>query len=152
MPLEISPAGVEFIKQFEGFSANSYLCPAGVWTIGYGTTVIDGKKVRPGMSCTKEQALMWLTDDVNMYLNEVEGKINPHLNLTQGQVDAIASFVYNVGSGNFNKSTLLRLMNSGDFSGAADQFLRWNKSGGKVLAGLTRRREAERAMFLGGVA
>lgn len=145
--MEISQPGVGLIKQFEGFRANSYLCPAGVWTIGYGTTRIDGSPVRAGMSCTVEQAEGYLADDVNSYLSQIDGSFNPLIQLNSNQVDAIACFVYNVGVGAFRKSTLLKKLNAGEFDAAALEFLKWDKAGGKRLPGLTRRRIAEKDLF-----
>ena len=145
--MEISQAGVDLIKQFEGFRANSYQDIVGVWTIGYGTTRIDGSPVRSGMTCTVEQAEGYLSDDVNSFLNQITGSFNPLIQLNSNQVDAIACFVYNVGVGAFRKSTLLKKLNAGDFDAAALEFLKWDKAGGKAVAGLTRRRNAEKVLF-----
>jgi lysozyme len=146
--MKVSQQGLELIKAFEGFRSRAYQDVVGVWTIGYGTTRVDGQPVCQGMVCTREQAEEWLRKDVDKYLQEVSALINPKIKLTQNQIDAIASLVYNIGVGNFSRSTLLRLINAGDMEGAAKQFLRWNKAGGRVVEGLTRRRQAEAELFL----
>lgn len=134
--------GLEMIKEFEGFKGTAYLCPAKVWTIGYGTT----KNVKQGQTVTQGQALLMLQVDVKQFESDVTSMVK--VPLTQNQFDALVCFAYNVGSGNLKSSTLLKLVNAGDFNGAAAQFGRWNKGGGQVLAGLTRRRAAEAALFL----
>jgi GH24 family phage-related lysozyme (muramidase) len=135
---------LSLIKEFEGLRLEAYLCPAKVWTIGYGHT----KTAKPGMRITEGGAEALLRHD----LEWVESTINKHVKvpLTQNQYDALASFIYNVGAGAFRKSTLLRLLNQGDYDGAAGQFQRWNKAGGQVLKGLTRRRKAEAEKFRDG--
>ena len=146
--MKTSDMGLSLIKSFEGFSAKPYLCPAGVPTIGYGATYYpDGRRVtmqdRP---VTVAQA----TDMLRSMLASYEAGVSRYVlvPLTQGQFDALVSFAYNVGLSALKDSTLLRLVNARDYAGAAAQFARWNKAGGKVLPGLTRRREAERVMFL----
>ena len=136
-----SVSDLSLIKEFEGLRLEAYLCPAKVWTIGYGHT----KTAKPGMRITEGGAEALLRHD----LEWVESTINKNVKvpLTQNQYDALASFIYNVGAGAFRKSTLLRLLNQGDYDGAAGQFQRWNKAGGKVLRGLTRRRQAEAEKF-----
>lgn len=132
-----------FVSQYEGLELKAYRCPAGIWTIGYGHT---GPDVHEGMVITKEEALSLLGKDLASHIYQAAGYIA--VDVTQNQFIALTSFIYNVGVGAFRDSTLLKLLNRGDIQGAADQFLLWNKAGGKVLAGLTRRREAERALFL----
>ncbi len=144
--MQVSERGVELIKQFEGFRAKAYQDIIGVWTIGYGTTRVDGEPVKPHMVCTQEQACYWLEDEANDYISQVEDAITVELN--QNQIDAIASFMYNVGIGNFRKSTLLRKINRMDFDGAALEFPKWDMAGGKHVAGLKRRRLQEQALFL----
>lgn len=146
--MEVSQRGVDFAKEFEGFKSKAYQDVVGVWTIGYGTTRIDDKPIRPGMSCTRKQAEEWLRINIEEHLAEAESAINPEIQLSQNQIDAIASFVYNVGVTNFRKSALCRLINEDDLEAAAGQFIRWNKAGGKVFAGLTRRRNAEAELFM----
>lgn len=140
--MKISQAGLDLIKEFEGFEPEAYLCPAGIWTIGYGHT----GDVSEGQTVTEEEAEELLRQDVAFAEDAVTDYVEG--DLTQGQFDALVCFVFNIGAGAFRDSTLLRLLNQGDNEGAAEQFLRWNKAGGKVLSGLTRRREAERELFL----
>lgn len=139
---QINDAGLKLVKEFEGYKDRAYLCPANVWTIGYGHT----KGVRQGDRCTQLQATEWLIDD----LEEASSMVRIYVmnDLNSNQYSALVSFVFNVGSGAFRRSTMLRKLNAGDYKGAAAQFERWNKGGGKVLAGLTRRRAAERDLFL----
>lgn len=145
--MNISQNGLDLIKKFEGFRDTAYVCPAGVMTIGYGTTVIDGKPVKRGMRCTREQAEMWLETDANTFLRQIEKYISDDIELNQNQVDSLASFVYNIGIGNFKKSTLLKHLNEGFFVLAANEFARWNKGGGRVLKGLVDRRAEEADLF-----
>lgn len=147
MTQQVSQRGVDFIKSFEGYRATAYQDVVGVWTIGYGTTRVDGERVRPGMTCNYAQAEEWLRKDIEGHLKGALAWVK--VALTQNQLDAIASFVYNVGVTNFRNSTLLRLLNAGDFEGAQAQFLKWNRAGGKVVRGLVRRREEEAKMFAG---
>ncbi|HHT1700962.1 TPA: lysozyme [Citrobacter freundii] len=146
-----SENGIRLIKQFEGCRLTAYPDPGtggDPWTIGYGWThPIDGKPVKPGMTIDQETADRLLKTGLVSYENDVLKLVI--VKLTKGQFDALVSFAYNVGSRALSTSTLLKKLNAGDIKGAADEFLRWNKAGGKVLNGLTRRREAERALFLG---
>ena len=132
----------ELIKSFEGLELEAYLCPADIWTIGYGHT----GNVKEGDSITKSEAESLLDKDLQTFRNGVKRLVKVPLN--ENQFGALVSFAYNLGLGSLQSSTLLKMLNAGDYTGAADQFLRWNKSGGKVLTGLVRRREAERAVFL----
>jgi lysozyme len=142
--LRTGARGLDLIKSFEGLRLSAYRDSVGIWTIGYGHT----KGVKPGDTITVEQANDFLRED----LRDAERAVNDltFLNLTQSQFDALVSFTFNLGRGNLQASTLLRRVNEGDFEGAAEEFLRWTKAGGKVLPGLVRRREAERALFLKG--
>ncbi len=149
--MRISQRGLDLIKRYEGYRDTAYVCPAGVMTIGYGTTRINGNPVKRGMRCTKEQAQGWLEDDVNDFLASADRLISEDVKLNQNQVDSIASFVYNIGIGNFKKSTLLQHLNDGFLVLAANEFARWNKGGGRVLKGLTERREAEAELFMEGM-
>ncbi len=143
--MRTSAAGRALIKQFEGEKLTAYICPAGMLTIGVGHT---GKDVKLGMTITPEESDKLLQSDLQSSESAVNRMVR--VALTQNQFDALVSFVFNVGPGAFRSSTLLRLLNAGDYFGAADEFPRWNKGGGKVLPGLTKRRAAERAMFLRG--
>lgn len=140
--LKISPRGIELVKQFEGCKLTAYVCPAGVLTIGYGST---GPHVKAGMKIDGAQANTLLLKDLERFEAGVNRLSKKH---TQGQFDALVSFAFNLGLGNLDKSTLLKLHNDGKHKEAADQFKRWNKAGGKVLAGLTRRREAEASLYM----
>lgn len=136
-------AGVSLIKSFEGCKLTSYKCPAGVWTVGYGHT---GQFVKPGLSITQSEADELLLHDLDVFEAGVENAVGVELN--DNQFSALVSFAYNVGIGNFRRSTLLKKLNKGDYAGAAEQFERWNRGGGKVLRGLVRRRKAEKELFL----
>lgn len=145
--LTISENGLSMIASFESFEPKAYYCPAGVLTIGYGHTGTNaqGQELQEGDTVTPEQAKRLLYEDVLW----AEDAVNEQrLHLTQNQFDALVSFVFNVGATTFAHSTLLKKLKSCDFEEAADEFLRWNKAGGKVLRGLTARREAERDLFL----
>ncbi|EMI5460301.1 lysozyme [Enterobacter roggenkampii] len=145
--MQTSDKGIALIKQFEGCKLTAYQDSVGVWTIGYGwTKPVDGKPIRAGMTIKQETAERLLKTGLVSYENDVSRLVK--VDLTQGQFDALVSFTYNLGARSLSTSTLLRKLNGGDYAGAADEFLRWNKAGGKVLNGLTRRREAERALFL----
>ncbi|MGP1382530.1 MAG: lysozyme [Thainema sp.] len=140
---QINDKGLHLLKSFEGLRLKAYLDAVGVWTIGYGTT----RGVRPGMQITKAEAEALLRDDLRKFEQAVSSNIQVPLN--SDQFSALVSFTYNVGAGALASSTLRRLLNQNNYSTAAEEFLRWNKGGGRVLAGLTRRRRAERALFLG---
>ncbi len=141
-PIGISQAGIDLIKRWEGFRSNAYLCPGNVWTIGYGHT----KNVYQGMCISKAQAEELLKEDLKHFEASVRQFVTVKLN--QAQFDALVSFTFNVGVYAFKKSTLLRLVNQGDFLGAAKQFGRWVNANGKKLPGLVSRREEEKKLFL----
>lgn len=141
--MKISKKGLDLIKTFEGLELKAYKDSVGVLTIGWGST---GSHVKPGMSITKEQAEELLKQDVSRFEKGVNDLVK--VPLIQNQFDALVSFSFNLGLGNLKSSTLLRKLNASDYSGAASEFLRWNRAGNKVLAGLTRRRIAERDLFL----
>lgn len=147
--MKTSDKGLALIKSFEGFSARPYLCPAGVPTIGYGATYYpDGRRVTMQDKPVSEADA---TAMLRSMLASYEAGVSRYVlvPVTQGQFDALVSFAYNVGLSALKSSTLLRLLNARDYAGAAAQFGRWNRAGGKVLPGLTRRREAERKLFVG---
>jgi lysozyme len=137
-----SAAGLELTKQFEGLELKAYQDSVGVWTIGYGHT---GSDVKAGLMITEAQASVLLAADVAWAVTCVNKSVTSAIN--QNQFDAMVDFVFNLGCAAFAQSTLLRMVNAGDLAGAAGQFGRWNKAGGKVLAGLTKRRMAEAALF-----
>lgn len=139
--MKTSNRGLALIREFEGLRLTAYQDAVGVWTIGYGTT----RGVEKGQRITEAQAEELLREDVARFEPEVLRLVK--VPLSQPQFDALVSFTYNLGSKNLGSSTLLRVLNAGDYKGAAGQFERWNKAGGKVLAGLTRRRSAERKLF-----
>lgn len=141
--MNISANGVKLIQQFEGLRLKAYQDAVGVWTIGYGHT---GPDVTPGLVISQAQADALLARDLNRFETGVSRLVSVPLN--QNQFDALLSFSYNLGLGSLQNSTLLRLLNQRDYAGAGAQFPRWNKAGGKVLPGLTRRRAAEQALFL----
>lgn len=142
-----SDVGVDLISGFEGTRFKAYDDGVGVWTIGTGTTVYpNGAKVKQGDTCTPEQAKAYFKHDLAKFEKTVNESVT--VPLTQNQFDALVSFAYNVGATNLSNSTLLRKLNSKDYKGAAAEFPKWNKAGGKVMKGLVRRREAERALFL----
>lgn len=141
MKMKTSDNGIEFIKKHEGLRLKAYLCPSGKPTIGYGRT----KGVKLGDVITEEEAEQLLREDLIV----VENEINRHnLNLNQNQFDALVSFVYNVGIGNFRSSTLLKKIkaNPNDES-IANEFKRWVYSNGKRLPGLVKRREEEAELY-----
>lgn len=145
--MQTSEKGIALIKEFEGCKLTAYRDSVGVWTVGYGwTQPVDGKPIRAGMTIKQETAERLLKTGLVSYESDVSRLVK--VGLSQGQFDALVSFTYNLGARSLSTSTLLRKLNAGDYAGAADEFLRWNKAGGKVLNGLTRRREAERALFL----
>lgn len=145
-----SEKGIRLIKQFEGCSLTAYPDPGtggDPWSIGYGWThPVDGNPVKRGMTIDQVIADRLLKTGLVGYENDVLKVVR--VKLTQGQFDALVSFAYNVGSRALSTSTLLKKLNAGDIKGAADEFLRWNKAGGKVMPGLTNRRKAERDVFL----
>lgn len=146
---KVNKACVDLIKSFEGLFLKPYLCPAGVPTIGFGTIKYpDGRDVSLKDSpITDSQAEEYLEFEINEKASGVEKLVS--VPLSDNEFGALVSFAYNLGLGNLKKSTLLKLLNSkSDKTKVADEFLKWNKAGGKELAGLTRRRQAERALFL----
>lgn len=140
--MKINQTGLDLIKRFEGLETKAYRCPAGILTIGYGHTT----GVKEGDTCTPEQAEAWLREDCQVAELTVSANVNVPLN--QNQFDALVSFIFNLGSGNFVKSTLLKKLNTSDYRGAADELDRWVNAGGRKLPGLVKRRAAEKALFL----
>ena len=140
---KISAEGIGLIKKFEGLELEAYQCSAGVWTIGYGHT----KGVREGDVISEDHANHLL----EVELEEYEGYVNQHVKvpLKQCHHDSLTAFVYNLGPNNFMNSTLLRVLNEGQYEEVPAQIKRWNKASGQVLEGLVRRREAEALLFEG---
>ena len=146
--MKISSKGLELIKEFEGLSLKPYLDVVNIPTIGWGNTFYeDGTKVTlKDQPVTKERANELLEVVAN---RDFADKIFPAIKVkvTQSQFDAMVSLAYNIGTGAFLKSTLLKKVNAGDFAGAGEEFLRWNKALGKEVLGLTKRREREKQLF-----
>ncbi|MGC0151389.1 lysozyme [Chromobacterium vaccinii] len=141
--MKINQAGLDLIKDFEGLRLLAYQDLVNVWTIGYGHT---GPDVRPGQRISNTQAEQLLLGDLARFETGVDKMVKVPLN--PNQFSALVSFSYNLGLGNLQQSTLLRLLNKRDYAGAAGQFPLWNKAGGHVIDGLTRRRQAEQKLFL----
>lgn len=151
--LKLTPAGANLIKHFEGCLQKkgdryaSYVCPAGVTTIGWGSTgPPHGRhKIDKYTLWSQAQCDTAFLTDMEEFEKDVRRLVK--VQLEPWQFDALVSFTYNVGAGNLSKSTLLKKVNAKDFAGAAKEFIRWNKANGKVLAGLTRRRASESLLF-----
>tara|TARA_R100001377_G_C3171867_1_gene103372 strand:+ start:554 stop:991 length:438 start_codon:yes stop_codon:yes gene_type:complete len=141
--MNISKEGIDLIKKFEGCELTAYRCSANVLTIAYGRI----KGVKEGDTCTKEQAEEWLHEELIEYESYINDMVE--VSLLQNQFDALVSWVYNLGPSNLKSSTLLKVLNSGEYKSVPEQIKRWNKAGGKVLEGLTRRRQAEALLFEG---
>lgn len=143
---KIKPKPVTNLKNEEQ-SVYSYRCSANVATIGWGNTRwADDEPVQDGDECTLADANSLFAVEVAEFAHNVDKLItNPHV--TQNMFDALVSFAYNAGVGNLKASTLLKTVNAGDFHGVREQFMRWNKAGGKELPGLTKRRVAEATLF-----
>lgn len=152
--MKISKNGLNLIKTYEGLELTAYPDPGtggAPWTIGYGHT---GPEVHAGLVWTQQQAEQALASDVAQFERDVTSLVKVQIN--QNQFDALVSFAYNCGSDidaddiaeGLGDSTLLKKLNAGDYDGAANEFPKWNKSGGKVMSGLTKRRNAERSLFL----
>ena len=146
--MRISDAGVNLIKAFEGCKLEAYQDSIGVWTIGWGHTgPVNGEKIAAGLTITEADAEELIYNDIAQFEDGVN-KLTQELDITQGMFDALVCFSYNVGLGNLAKSTLLKLLKQNKVLEASEQFKVWNKAGGKELAGLTRRRNAEAELFL----
>ena len=140
---------IGLIKQFEGLSLKPYLCSAGLATIGYGHVITENgkalKKLDGLQPITKEKAEDYLKTDIEKFRKQLDSL---SLNLNHNQYEALVSFIFNIGFGQFKDSTLLyRIKNGADKKGIEEAFLMWVKSGGKVLNGLVKRRKAEAALF-----
>lgn len=141
--MKISKEGIALIKKFEGCKLESYLCAANVPTIGYGST----KDVKMGMNISQERAEELLLEDLEVYEDAVIKAVEVPLH--QHQFDALVSWTFNLGGANLNASTMLKVLNKGAYEDVPYQMKRWNKAGGQVLEGLTRRRLAESLLFEG---
>ena len=139
--MRISTVGVDLIKEFEGCKLEAYQCSADVWTIGYGHT----RHVSKGDTISQDQADKYLLDDIAWVEVHCDRLITVPLN--QHQHDAIVSWCYNLGCGNLRASTMLRVINAGEFDKVSEQIVRWDNVNGQPVAGLTRRRSAEAVLF-----
>lgn len=147
--MKISHRGLKLIKESEGLELKAYPDPAtgkNPFTIGFGSTRVDGKPVEPGQTITPEKAEQALMKDVAIFAEGILDSVRVELN--QNQFDALVSFAYNVGLGNFKSSTLLRRINKKRFGEAGDEFLKWVYANKKILPGLVKRRKKERELFL----
>ena len=151
--LQPSAACLAVVRDFESFRDKAYLCPAGVWTIGYGSTwnFRNGRGVKPGDTTTREEAEHELMRDLQVAVNDVRKHLPSGIALTQGQFDGLVSFAYNMGGPNFSKSRVCRALERGDINAAAEGFKAHVTGNGQRLNGLVRRREAESALFTSGV-
>ncbi|MER2519724.1 MAG: lysozyme [Bdellovibrionales bacterium] len=137
----INAEGLAIIKEFEGLHLTPYLCPAKVWTIGYGHT----RTVRAGMVLTREEAQDLLDEDLRLFERAAQRLVKVPLN--DNQFSALVSFVFNVGIANFERSTLLKLLNRTWYEQVPAQLTRWSRAGGEILGGLARRRAAEARLW-----
>lgn len=173
--MKLSKAGVDLMHRFEGFKDRPYLCPAHIWTIGYGhvlyqeqirlpvlrppgKTQADIPMIRREMPLKLEDFRVWSKQEIDeLFRADVADfergvlRLVPGVVGRQGSFDALVSFAFNAGLGNLQRSTIRMRANRGDWEGAAEAFMMWTKGGGKVLPGLVRRREAERSLFLSNV-
>ena len=170
--MKLSKAGEDLMHRFEGFRSKPYLCPAHIWTIGYGhvlyqaqirlpvvrppgKTTDDIPMIRKEMPLKPEDNRVWTKTEIEeLFRMDVASfergvlRLVPGVVGRQGSFDALVSFAFNAGLGNLQRSQIRMRANRGDWEGAAEAFMAWTKGGGKVLPGLVRRREAERALFL----
>ncbi len=143
--LSLSPKGLAFIRLKEGFRAEAYRDPTGLWTVGYGHTLT----AKPGMVVTPDEAGKLLETDVARTVSQVS-RILPPVEPTQDQFDALVSFAFNEGSHKLLTSTLLKFFRSGNVQTAGDEFTRWVYVGGRVSEWQIQRRAEERQIFLSG--
>lgn len=167
--MKLSETGAALMHKYEGFRNKPYLCPAHIWTIGYGHVLyqeqirlpimmVDGKDIptiRKEYLLKEEDNRIWSKDEiVNLFKEDVASfergvlRLIPSCTSRQGSFDALVSFSFNAGLGNLQRSQIRMRANRDDWEGAADSFLDWTKAGGKVLPGLVKRRNEERALFL----
>jgi lysozyme len=167
--VKLSKAGEDLMHKYEGFRSRPYLCPAHIWTIGYGHVLyqeqirlpvmrVEGKEtpmIRKEMPLKPEDNRVWTKTEIDELFRTDVGtfergvlRLVPGVVGRQGSFDALVSISYNFGLGNLQRSTIRMRANRGDWAGAAEAFRVWTKGGGKVLPGLVKRREAEIALFL----
>lgn len=167
--MKLSKAGADLMHRYEGYRTRPYLCPAHIWTIGYGHVLYQEQirlpvarvgnytgVIRKEYPLRPEDNRVWSRDEIEeLFSQDVASfergalRLSPNLVNRQGAFDAVVSFSFNAGLGNYQRSTIRMKNNRGDFEGAADAFMMWTKGGGKELPGLVRRRKDERALFLG---
>ena len=171
--MKLSAKGADLMHRYEGYRTRPYLCPAHIWTIGYGhvlyqeqirlpmvrpfgATRDDIPMIRSEFPLKPEDNRVWSKDEIEKLFSEGVAsfergalRLSPNLVGRQGAFDAVVSFAFNAGLGNYQRSTIRMKNNRGDFEGAADAFMMWTKGGGKELPGLVRRRKDERLLFLG---
>ena len=166
--MKLSKAGAELMHRFEGFRDKPYLCPAHIWTIGYGHVLyqeqirlpvarVPGKDIpmiRSEFPLRYKDNRVWSKDEINELFKDDVGafergvlRLAPGLDGRQGAFDACVSFAFNAGLGNFQRSQIRMRINRGDWEGAAEAFMQWTRGGGKELPGLVKRRKAEVALF-----
>jgi lysozyme len=167
--VKLSKAGEDLMHKYEGFRSRPYLCPAHIWTIGYGHVLyqdqirlpvvrVEGKEtpmIRKEMPLKPEDNRVWTKTEIDELFRADVGtfergvlRLVPGVVGRQGSFDALVSISFNFGLGNLQRSTIRMRANRGDWAGAAEAFRVWTKGGGKVLPGLVKRREAEIALFL----
>ena len=166
--MKISQAGIDLMHRFEGCRNRPYLCPAHIWTVGYGEVLyqeqirlpvvrVEGYTgmIRKEMPLKPEDNRVWSKEEINqLFERSIERfergvlRLVPSVVGRQGAFDALVSFAFNAGLGNLQRSTIRIKANRGDWEGAAEAFMAWTKGGGRVLPGLVKRRQAERALFL----
>ena len=143
----VSLFGIDLICGFEGLRLKAYDDGVGVWTIGFGTTIYpNGIRVKKGDTCTEAQAKAYMAYDLKKFESTVNSAVTVPLN--QNQFDALVSLAYNIGTGAFSESTLVKKLNANNIRGAADQFDVWVNAGGKRMQGLVNRRAKEKEVFL----
>jgi lysozyme len=145
--MKTNDKGIKLLHDFEGLKLQAYLCPAKVWTIGYGNTRYeDGRPVKEGDVITKERAEQLFLRILDVFEKGVKSRVKKELN--SNQFSALVSFSYNIGLGNFGASTLLKMVNVNPSDPKIrEQFMRWNKANGGIMAGLIRRRKAEADLY-----
>lgn len=140
-PRRVNQDGIDLIKEFEGLRLTPYLCPSRIWTIGYGHT----RTVYDGMRVTQEEAELLLQEDLRLFERAVARLVS--VPLSDNQFSALVCFAFNVGVGNLESSTLLRLLNRGWYEQVPAQLMRWDRANGEVMGGLARRRAAEARLW-----
>lgn len=152
MKMKLTEKGINLIKEFEGLRLTAYRDSVGVWTIGYGNTFYeDGSTVKQGHKITQERADRLFRSIVYKFADQVRNALTNPERVSDAQFSAMVSLAYNIGIGAFRGSTLLRKVNANPCDPTIpDEFLRWDKAWGKVLAGLTRRRKAEADLYKNG--